>query len=137
VLREPLDDVAFGPAASVLQRLGEIPVVERRERHDAALAQPLRQTTVEVDPLLVDGAATVGLDARPRDGEAVRLQAKVAHEIEVLSPAVVVLARRVTRVAAGHVARRCREAVPDRLAPAVGPRRALDLEGGCPGAPQE
>src|SRR5207253_840217 len=59
------------------------------------------------------------------------------HQVEVRGPAVVVLARRLARVAADDVACRRGEAVPDRLTAAVGGRRALDLERGGAGTPHE
>src|SRR4029079_17764902 len=71
VLGEAVADLARGPAALVLERLREVPVVEGRERLDPALAQALGQTPVEVEALLVRGPAAVRLDARPRDREAV------------------------------------------------------------------
>ena len=48
VLGEPLGRVARGPAAGRLARLRQVPVVERRDRLDAALAQALAQPPVAV-----------------------------------------------------------------------------------------
>src|SRR6185437_6356970 len=89
---EALRDLARGPAAFVLERLGEVPVVERRERRDPTLEQTLAEPAVEVDPLRIRRPAPVGLDARPRDREAVALEAERAHHVQALAPAVVVLA---------------------------------------------
>ena len=137
VLDEPVDEVARRPAALLLQRLREIPVVERRQRRDSALEQPLDEAAVEVEALAVGGAAPVRLDARPCDREPVALEPERLHQVEVLAPAVVVLAGRVARVAVQDPARRGREAIPDRLAAAVDLRRALDLEGRGRRAPHE
>ena len=53
------------------------------------LEQPIDQPGVEGDALLVHGAARH--DARPRDREAVRRQAELAHQRDVLGPAAVVV----------------------------------------------
>src|SRR4029079_1864319 len=129
---EAVGDLARGPAAFVLQRLGEVPVVEGRKRCDPALEQALAESAVEVDPLLIRRPAPVRLDPRPRDREAVALEPERAHHVKVLAPAVVVLAGAVAGVAVRDPAGSVREAVPDRLAAAVSLRGTLDLVcGGC------
>ena len=137
VLGEAVDRVARRPAAVVLERLRQIPVVERHERRDPALTEPLDQAAVEVEPPLIGRPAAVGLNPGPGDREAVGAQAERGHQVEILTPAVVVLARRVAGVAVVHLARRVCEAVPDRLAAAVDLRRALDLERSCRRTPDE
>ena len=67
VLGEALGGVARRPAAGVLQRLRQVPVVERRDRLDAALEQPVDEPAVEVD-------ARAG-SARPRPSGCTRGQA--------------------------------------------------------------
>ena len=71
--------------------------------------------------------APVRLHARPGDREAVGLDAQRRHQVQVLAPAVVVVARDVAGVAARHRARAAAERVPDRLAAPVLVDRALDL----------
>src|SRR5919204_591664 len=137
VLGEPLDDVARSPTARILQRLRQIPVVERREWDDLALAQPGGETAVEVQALAIRAAAAVRLDSRPRDREAVALQPERPHQVEVLAPAEVVLARGLAGVAAVHVPVLRSEAIPDRLAAPVDLRRALDLVRGGRCAPNK
>src|SRR3954449_5635165 len=137
VLRIPLDDVTLRPTALVLESLRQIPVVERRERNDPSLAQTLGEAPVEVEPLHIRGPAPIRLHPRPRDGEPVSLDPELAHEVEVLAPAEVMLASRLAGGGARNIARAGREAVPDRLAAAVGPRGALDLERRGPGSPDE
>src|SRR5690606_5779352 len=75
--------------------------------------------------------------ARPGDGEAVGLQAGVAHEGDVLGPAVVVVAGDVAGAAALDRAGARAERVPDGEAFAVLAGGALDLVGGGGGAPDE
>jgi hypothetical protein len=134
VLGEPLCGVALAPAAGILQRLRQVPVVERGDRLDAAIEQALGEPPVERQPLGVRRPAAVWLDARPGDREAVALQPELGHQVEVLLEAVVVVARDVAGVAVDDRARHAAEAVPDRLAAAAVVDRALDLVGGRGGA---
>ena len=134
VLREALGGVAVGPATRVLQRLREVPVIERRRRLDAAFEQPLDQAAVEAHAGRVERAGPVGLHPRPRDREAVGLEAQGGHQVEVLAPAVVVVAGDLAGVAVGDGARHAAEGVPDRVAAPVDVRGPLDLVGGGGGA---
>ena len=129
VLGEALGRVALRPAARVLERLGQVPVVERRDRLDAALAQPLGQPLVEVQPALVDRA-------RARRARSAATRSRSGRTRRPARPS-----GRGRRASAGSGRRRrrrcrrwrrrraCGEAIPDRLAAAVGQRGALDLVG--------
>ena len=127
VLREALGGVAHRPPARVLPRRRQVPVVERRDRLDPTLEQPLGQPAVERDAAGVQPPASVRLHARPRDREAVALQPEGDHQVEVGAPAPVVVARDVAAVAVRHRARQPAEVVPDRVAAAALPHAALDL----------
>ena len=118
-LREPQGGVTAGPAARVLEDLGQLPVVERDERSDAGLPEAFEQRTVERDALRVQSAAAVRLQTRPRDGQPVGGEAQVGHQRHVLGPAMVVVAGHVAGVAAGRLAGRVGEGVPDGRASAV------------------
>jgi hypothetical protein len=127
VLGEALRRRALGPAATVLERLRQVPVVERGDRLDPPLAQPLGQPAVEVDASPVERSLPVRLHARPSDREAIGLQAELRHQVEVLAPAVVVVAGDLAGLAAGHRAGHAAEGVPDRVAAPVLAHRSLDL----------
>ena len=137
VLGEALGRVALGPAAAVLQRLREVPVVERDPRADALGEQRLDQPHVEVQALLVERPAAVGLQARPGEREAVPADPEVGHQGDVLLVAVVVVVGDVARVAVLHLAGGVRERVPDRRLAAVLVDGALDLVARGRGAPGE
>ena len=92
---------------------------------------------VEVEAGLVHASAALGQDPRPRDREAVRRQAELAHQRDVLAVAVVEVARDRAVLAVPNLARRRAEAIPDALAAAVLDRCALDLVRGGRGAPDE
>ena len=136
VLGEPVGGVAVGPAALLLQRLRQVPVVQRQPRQDAGIEQLVDEPLVEVDALRVERAA-VGTHARPRGREAVGLQPHRLHERHVVAVAVVVVARDVAVVAVDDGAGHAAEGVPDRVAAAVLVGGALDLEGGGRRAEEE
>jgi len=137
VLGEAVDHLAAGPAAGVLEGLGQIPVVEGDPGLDPALQQAVGQPPVEVEAGLVDRPAAVGLDPRPGDREPVGPQPQVGHEGRVLAVAVVVVGGHLAGVAAGDPPGGAGEGVPDRGAAAALAGRPLDLVGGGGGAPDE
>ena len=119
VLDEGVDGGAVGPAARVLERLRQVPVVERDERLDAGLEQPVDEPIVERQARRVRLPAPAREDARPGDREAVGAEAEPLHELDVLGPAVIVVAGDGTVAAVGDGAGARGEAIPDRFAAAV------------------
>ena len=63
VVGEPAGGVADAPPAPVLQRLRQIPVVQRDEGLNSVVPQRLDQPPVEVEAALVGGAGPCGQDA--------------------------------------------------------------------------
>ncbi len=126
-----------GPAAAILERLRQVPVVETRPRLDAGFEQRIDQPIVEVETAHVDRAAAFGHDARPRDREAVGVEMPRRRGAHVLTPPVVVIAGAVAGVAALDLPRRVGENVPDAAAAPVLVERAFDLVRGGGGAEQE
>ena len=139
VVDEAIDRLAGQPAANVLQRLRQLPVVEREHRHDAARQQAVDEPAVVVEAGGVRLAAARGLDARPLHGEHVGLQAEPGDQVEIALQlrGVVGVAGTVAGVAVQDAPRLVREGVPDRRALAIGARGALDLVAGRGGAPDE
>jgi hypothetical protein len=127
VLREAVRRVPVPPAARVLQRLRQVPVVQRGHRVDAAPEQLVHQPVVERDAGRVRRTAAGGLDARPGEGEPVPADAQVGHQRHVLPVPVVVVAGHVAGAAVGDAAGLVRERVPDGWTPPVLAHRALDL----------
>ena len=58
-VREPIDNVPVRPPPRVLERLGQIPVVQRHPGRDAALEQTVDNAVIEGEPV------GVGVDSRP------------------------------------------------------------------------
>jgi hypothetical protein len=137
VLAERLRGGALRPAAGVLERDREVPVVKRRHRLDPAPEQLVDEPVVEVEPGGVRRAAPLWQHPRPRDGEAERRQTEVAHQRHILAVAVVEVARDRAGVAVQDLAVGGGEAVPDALAAAVLRYRALDLVRGGRRTPEE
>ena len=130
--------VATGPAAvAILERLRQVPVVERRHRADATLEKAVDKPLVEVEAGLVAPPIAIGKQARPGDAEAVRRQAEVGHQVDVRLESTVVVVCDVAGRPVFDVARRVAEPVPDRLAPTVGADAPFDLVTGRRRAPQE
>ena len=137
VFGECIDRVAHGPAARVLEHLRGVPVEERDVRGDPVAEQLVDQPVVEVETCCVDAAPALGQDARPRDREAERVEAELAHQRDVVAVAVVEVARDRPVVAVPDLARRGAEPVPHAFAATVFVRRSFDLvRGGC-SAPHE
>src|SRR4029453_17385315 len=137
VVGEAARGVAVRPAAGVLERLGQVPVIESRERPDPGREQRIDEAAVVVEAALVGLAAPDRLDARPGDREPVAPETEVAKDRAVLVVAVVGVTGEVTGVAVPDPPRRVREAIPDALALAVLVPGALDLVGRSGGAPLE
>ena len=136
VLGEPVGGVAVGPPARVLQRLRQVPVVERQPGRHVVREQLVDEAVVERQPARLDRPAA---RAHPRPGhrEAVRRQPEPLHERDVLGHPAVVVARHVTGVGVLDRAGNSREGVPDGGAAAVLGDRPLDLVRRRRGAPQE
>ena len=136
-LGEPVRGLPGRPATGVLERLGQVPVVERHPGRDAGGEQLVDEAVVEVEPGAIGKATAVGQDPRPGHGEPVRAQAEFAHQGDVLAVAVHVVARDQAGVAVADPARGGREGVPDRRRAAVLVGGALDLVRRGRGAPDE
>src|SRR5207237_991468 len=76
---------------------------------------------------LVDRAGPRGNDPRPADREAIRAEAELAHELDVLPPAVIVVAGDVAGLAGGDRAGAPAELIPDGRSLPVLVVRALEL----------
>jgi hypothetical protein len=128
VLGEPGGGVTREPAAGVLQCLGGVPVEERGHRRDAVRQQLVEEAVVEGDGGSAQLPAAAGLQARPAEGEAVGVDAELAHKPHVLGVAVVVVGAdrrvRAVRDASGL----SHERVPRGGFAAVVEDRPLDLE---------
>ena len=125
------------PVRILIQILRQIPVVQRHNRVDAVFEQLVDNALVEIEALLVRLAVRGGNDARHANREPVCVHAEIAHELEIVLPAVVEIVGLVSGVAIQHAARGVREHIPDRRRAAVFVHRAFDLVGGSRGAELE
>ena len=137
VVGEPIDDLRLQPASAVLQLLWQVPVVEGQPRLDPAIQQPVDEAVVEVQAGLIAAAGAAGLNAWPRDAEAIGPQAHLGHEVEVVAPSPVVVARDVAGLVVDDPARRVAERVPDARAASIEVHRTFDLVGGGCRAPRK
>ncbi len=108
-----------------------------------ASSKPIDEAVVEVQALPVDRAGSLRQHPRPADRESVRTQSELAHQRDVLRPAVVVVARDRARLARGSVSRASRRTRPRRSgrrrppaeSPRSGRRPSPRPRGSGPGAP--
>ena len=137
VVGEAVRDVAAGPAALVRQRLRQVPMVEAWPRLDPARVAALDQPPIEVEPGFVGRALAARKQSGPGERETVDPHAGARREIEILFPAVVMIAGDLAGFAARDLAGSGGEPVPNRFAAPAFAHRALDLVGGGRGAERE
>ena len=138
VALEILDDASVFPTAVlILQRLGQIPVIEGEHRLYLVRQQGVDEFLVEGQPRLVHLAAAGGIDTRPAHREAVGLEPHFRHQRHVLLHAVIVIHRHVAVAALKGLARQLGEQIPHRGALAIGVPGPFHLVGGGGGAPQK
>ena len=85
--------IAVQPPAFLLQRLGQIPVIQGDGGLNPRVAQRGNQPAVKIEPLLVQLPDAFGEDARPGYGEPVGVDAQARQQPEIIGPAPVVIAR--------------------------------------------
>ena len=127
VVREPIRDLGVEPPAQAVERGGKVPVVQRRHGFDARLEQTVHEPVVKIEPPRIDCSSSLREHAAPGDAEAIRGQAQLAHQRNVLREAAIVVAGDVAVVSARNAPWRVAEAVPDARSRPVGQRRSLDL----------
>jgi len=137
IVRECLGGVADFPTAAILQRLRQVPVIERRERRDAVGDEVVEEPIVEVEALRIWRAGAVREYPRPRDREPIGSDGERLHRPHVVSISVVVIVGDVAVVVVVDLSRRMRERIPDRRATAILADGPFDLIGGGGGAPEK
>ena len=104
---------------------------------DRLAQQLVDEAVIEAEAGTVDRAGSVGEHARPGNREAVRVEAELRHQGDILAVAVVVVAGNVAGVAIPDPAGRVSEAIPDALTTPIRLDAALDLVGRRSCAPHE
>src|SRR5262245_15184453 len=127
ILRERLCRIAQLPAALVLKRLWQVPVVQCGERSYPGGDELIDKPVVEVQAFSVRCTGPLRKDARPGDRESICVHTKVLHQLHVFFVTMVVIVGDVAGRAVLDVAWRMRICIPDRLSLAVFIGRAFDL----------
>src|SRR6266478_4616357 len=133
IVGECLGGVAPFPPAAILQRLRQVPMIERRERRDAVGDEVVEEPVVEVEALRIWRAGALREYPRPRNREPIRSGGERLHRLHVVSMSVIVIVGDVAVVVVADLSRRVRERVPDRRTAAVLADGAFDLIGGGSG----
>jgi hypothetical protein len=82
---------AARPASAILQRLWQIPVINRRDRFDSGRQQRIDQAVIEVEAALFAHVVAFRKQASPRDRESIGLDPEVLHDLNVIEIAVIVV----------------------------------------------
>lgn len=126
------------PAAeTVLQCLGQVPVIKRGERFDAVGEQFVHQPMVEIETFRVWRTSSFRKNTRPRDRKTIGFHAQRLHQLHVFLVAMIVVVGAVGIAAVDYLARRVRKSIPDRRSAAVFPDGAFDLKGRRRSAPEK
>ena len=125
------------PTTGLLERLRQVPVVQRDVRRNATRQQASDEPVVEGHTLLVPRPGARRLHPRPSDGEAVGAQPQADQEVQVVVETVVVVARYFARAAIENGAGLATEHVPDGIATPAFARCTLYLKGAGGGTPDE
>src|SRR5262245_14901405 len=102
-------------------------MIEAKPRCDAVGDEPIDQTLIKVEAALLHGARTGRQNARPRGRKPIGGKIAPYEEIDIVAPAVVMVAGDVARIAVLHASRCMGENVPDAFAASVCVDRAFDL----------
>src|SRR5262245_24775454 len=137
VVGEPVGGVPDRPAAGVLQLLRQVPVVQRDPGLHTPTEQLVDQAVVERETGRVGWAGTAGLYPGPGQREAVRVDAEILDQADIVRHAVIVVAGHVTVIAMGHGARHTAERVANARCATILIRRALNLVRGRGDDPPE
>ncbi|MNJ46719.1 hypothetical protein D3C77_418570 [compost metagenome] len=124
---EGVDRLPVLPAAVVLKRLRQLPVVQCAERLDSVLEQLVHQQFVMLDSFPVHFAEALRVNARPRYREAVGFNAQLLHKLNVFLVTVVAVTGNACVIALKNFSGRCRHDVPDAQASPVLIQGAFDL----------
>ena len=104
VIGEPAGAVAVGPAAEVVQRLRQIPMVEAQPWLDAGLQHAVDQPVVEIQAGLVDGAACRAAARAAKPPRTGRPPPREPSSGDVFAIAMIMVAGDVAGVAVGDAA---------------------------------
>src|SRR5689334_17559530 len=84
---------SFPTAKTILQRLRQVPVVERRVRLNAVREQLVNESIVKIETFRVRWTIAVGKHPRPSNREAIRLHAERLHQLHVALVEMVMIVR--------------------------------------------
>src|SRR5262249_12545332 len=102
-------------------------MIEAQPRRDAVRHEPIDQALVKVEAALLDRVAAGRKNARPRGRKPISGKIAACEQIDIVAPAVIVVAGDIAGIAVLHAPGRVGEDVPDALAASVFVNRAFDL----------
>src|SRR5262249_28970432 len=105
IVRECLGGVADFPPAAILQRLRQVPVIERWERRDVVGNEVVEEPLIEVEALWIWRTGALRKYPRPRNGEPIRSGGECLHRPHVVSISVIVIVGDVAVVVVADLSR--------------------------------
>jgi hypothetical protein len=127
IVGKPTGTIAAGPAADIVERLREIPVIKAEPRLDACRHELVDQPIVKGKTRVVYGAAPAWQNARPSHRKAIGIDAKLPHQSYIFGITMIVIARDRAAVPIRDPAHLAAISVPDAWAAAVRRDGAFDL----------
>ncbi len=120
-----------------MQRFRIVPVKQRDPWLDSGSEQRIHQSIIKIEAARVERTHAIGNHARPGDGESIGAYTQIAHQRDVVTPTIEVIASDFTRGAITDRARPFAKGIPDRHTAAGSRRGSFDLVGRGRGAPHE
>ena len=105
--------IAAFPSTLILQRLRQIPVIQRAEWFYAICKQLIDDAAVKIDSLRIRVSAAIRKDPRPRNRESIAAQPQALHQRDVLLVPVVVVDRYIAGISTSHSSGQMAECIPD------------------------
>ena len=137
VVCEPLWTVGVEPSALLLQCLGVVEVEDGGERSNLCREKAIDEAVVVGERFPIRLSGPLRQDARPAEGEAVGVEPHLAHVADVLGVAMVLVGGDKVGTSVFDGSGSGLEGLKDGAATAVSVERALDLNGGGRGSPEE
>lgn len=129
IIAEPANNIPVRPPAFQLQRIGQVPVVQRYPGGYPQFQAQVNNSVVKVSPGLIQLAFAFGKKTTPGYGETIGRNAHAAHHHQIVHVTVVKVTGYITVFAIAYTAFGMGKYIPYRLAFTVFIRRPFYLVG--------
>src|SRR2546423_15039207 len=116
IIRKSECSLSVEPATFLVQRQREIPMIQGHKGRNTSCQECIYQTIIKIQTAPVDSSLSLGKNARPRDGEAIRIQTEFGHQRYIFWHTVVMVGCHISVLSVMYLARNSCELIPDRQA---------------------